>query len=75
MLTEDGTSVFGFGVRGSGQFGRDNWMPKEVYVPVVSIVDHLWNSHRNTLCYSCLIILLLLDHSKKCLQEQPWVPY
>ena len=36
VLTRDGTSVFGFGVRGSGQFGRDNWTPKEVYVPVVS---------------------------------------
>ena len=37
VLTQDGTSVFGFGVRGSGQFGRDNWTPKEVFVPVVSV--------------------------------------
>ena len=36
VLTQDGTNVFGFGVRGSGQFGRDNWTPKEVFVPVVS---------------------------------------
>ena len=36
VLTQDGTVVFGFGVRGSGQFGRDNWTPKEVFVPVVS---------------------------------------
>ena len=37
VITQDGTSVFGFGVRGNGQFGRDNWTPKEVFVPVVSI--------------------------------------
>ena len=41
VLTQDGTSVFGFGVRGSGQFGRDNWAPKEVFVPVVSRVNCL----------------------------------
>ena len=41
VLTQDGTSVFGFGVRGSGQFGRDNWTPKEVFVPVVSMVNNI----------------------------------
>jgi len=36
-VSQDGTTVYATGVRGSGQFGRDNWNPKDVFVPVVSV--------------------------------------
>ena len=36
-VSQDGTTVYATGLRGSGQFGRDNWNPKDVFVPVVSV--------------------------------------
>ena len=75
-VSQDGTTVYACGFRGSGQFGRDNWTPKDVFVPVVSVYYIINARCASMACCldSCWITLLHLDRLRTCLQEHPSVP-